>query len=306
METICERLLKNKLDLNLNDDTLCHIPAPAILSAINIKIENVCDYFNKYFNNKKFIEIKIDFPNLMPPFKSFWMEHAPFKNEPGWDRYGRFGFLFERSPEGTYIEFNTHPPLPGESHLTVSSMESKKFEDVGCVQLLAFAYVYMKRKEFETIKVIGIASFICDRNGNARKSKWVSFDEKYYHFYSQIFPCLLAINFMHCKNVVIKKNIYPDHEIREYQKRYGKPPVKYYTIDIEPAKTILKNEGGIHQVGLQKALHLCRGHFKHFEEGGGLFGKYHGTYWWPQIMRGNKEFGEVKKDYNVKALVVEN
>lgn len=123
---------------------------------------------------------------------------------------------------------------------------------------------------------------------------------------THISVCLFAVYLMHCKNVTIKKNIYPDHEIREYQKRYGKTPVKFYTIDIEPAKTILRNQGGIHQVGLQKALHLCRGHFKHFEEGSGLFGKYHGTYWWPQIMRGSKEFGEVKKDYNVKAPTVGN
>ena len=32
--------------------------------------------------------------------------------------------------------------------------------------------------------------------------------------------------------------------------------------------------------GLKRALHICRGHFKDYREGRGLFAKTHGIWWW--------------------------
>ena len=51
--------------------------------------------------------------------------------------------------------------------------------------------------------------------------------------------------------------------------------------------------------GDPKRMHLCRGHFADYTNGGGLFGKLHGMYWIPSHVRGNKDIGEVKKDYEL-------
>lgn len=112
---------------------------------------------------------------------------------------------------------------------------------------------------------------------------------------------LLAIAFMHCKNVALLPIDPPLKPSLKNERRYGKPLTRYHVLQIEPMKTVLRVEGGIHEGGLKRALHICRGHFKEF--GGDnkkLFGKYEGTYWWGPQARGSKRSGQVVKDYKVK------
>ena len=64
---------------------------------------------------------------------------------------------------------------------------------------------------------------------------------------------------------------------------------------------ILDTEGGIGRGGgLKQALHICRGHFKDYRDGRGLFGKHKGLYWWEQNVRGSIEQGVHIKDYRVR------
>jgi hypothetical protein len=69
-------------------------------------------------------------------------------------------------------------------------------------------------------------------------------------------------------------------------------------LNIHPIKKILEIEGQSQKTGLKMALHICRGHFKDFTERG-LFGKYHGLYWWDAHARGNAKEGIALKDYRV-------
>ena len=71
-------------------------------------------------------------------------------------------------------------------------------------------------------------------------------------------------------------------------RRLLQPTEHYKTLVIEPLKAILRNEGRAHEHGLQKAMHICRGHFADYTQGRGLFGKYHGKYWMPSTVRGTK------------------
>lgn len=50
--------------------------------------------------------------------------------------------------------------------------------------------------------------------------------------------------------------------------------------------------------GLQRALHICRGHFKTYQDQG-LFGKHKGTFWVPMHLRGTAEEGIVRKEYKI-------
>jgi hypothetical protein len=49
-----------------------------------------------------------------------------------------------------------------------------------------------------------------------------------------------------------------------------------------------------------KGVHLCRGHYKNYKKGEGLFGKYKDIFWWPSIIKGSKSEGVIVKDYEVK------
>jgi hypothetical protein len=113
-------------------------------------------------------------------------------------------------------------------------------------------------------------------------------------------PGLLALSFLHCKNVTAIKQTPPKKLSKATQKRHGKPLVRYHTLEIEPMKQVLKHEGQVEKTGLKKALHICRGHFAHYSEEKPLFGRIAGTVWRPSHVRGSLDEGVVGKDYRVK------
>lgn len=114
-------------------------------------------------------------------------------------------------------------------------------------------------------------------------------------------PALLATSFLHCKNVSLDENKPPAKPSKKHERRYGVPLTRYYTLEIEPMRQTLRQEGDVSNSGLKRALHICRGHFATYSPEKPLFGKYAGTFWKPQHVKGNKASGEVVKDYAVKA-----
>ncbi len=113
-----------------------------------------------------------------------------------------------------------------------------------------------------------------------------------------VLPALLTISFMHCKNVRIE-TVEPSLKLsRKYEKRHGRPLVRYQTLDVEPMKQILDRHGAT-SVGLRQALHICRGHFKVFTQDAPLFGRHTGTYWWAPQVRGDSTLGVTINDYRI-------
>jgi hypothetical protein len=111
-------------------------------------------------------------------------------------------------------------------------------------------------------------------------------------------PAMLAISFCHCKNVVMKSEVIPPKVLKKRAKANKPAVTKFYTMQIQPMRKILHDAaeaGG----SLQKALHICRGHFKDYRDGRGLFGKVQGLFWWEQTLRGSKEQGVVSKEYKL-------
>lgn len=113
------------------------------------------------------------------------------------------------------------------------------------------------------------------------------------------FPTLaLTLNFLHCKNVVVERENYGPQIIRKDNSGRIKPFRKYYhVLSIEPMKKVLESHGA-KETGIRRAFHMCRGHFRTYEETRKLFGKVAGTFWIPNHVRGSKEVGEVDKDYD--------
>jgi hypothetical protein len=120
-----------------------------------------------------------------------------------------------------------------------------------------------------------------------------------------LFIGLLTVSFMHCKNVVpsiageSRKRVKQSHKDYITTGNATVPVKRFYVLNIEPMKKVLKTEGKAAETGLKKAVHICRGHFKDYREHG-LFGKYKGLYWWDMHVKGNKESGIVDKEYSVK------
>ena len=108
-----------------------------------------------------------------------------------------------------------------------------------------------------------------------------------------------AVAFMHCKNVKIQPNDPPAALNKKRLKRGHKPLVRFHTLQIEPMTRILQTEGRAGTSGIKQALHICRGHFKKFDDKP-LFGRHRGLYWWDQQVRGRSKEGVVVKDYGQK------
>jgi hypothetical protein len=102
---------------------------------------------------------------------------------------------------------------------------------------------------------------------------------------------------MHVKNIeLIDQPI--SRQVRRRKERKGEP--FYKVLSLEPFKKQVRNEAReTGQTEMQRALHLCRGHFVTYSEERPLFGKYSGTYWKPAHMRGSANNGEVVKDYKI-------
>jgi len=113
---------------------------------------------------------------------------------------------------------------------------------------------------------------------------------------------LLTNSFLACKNVKTH-DVAPHPKLAKAQlKKRGVPKITYKVLDIGPAKEVLRTEGDIEHNGLQKALHICRGHFAHYGPDAPLFGKYTGAFWHPMHTRGSAKNGIVMKDYRVTSL----
>lgn len=107
---------------------------------------------------------------------------------------------------------------------------------------------------------------------------------------------LLALNFLHCKNVIPAENRLP-RQLTRARKRKNKPYFeRFHTLVVESTKKILNDEGEAQTRGLSHAMHICRGHFKTYDKKG-LFGKYKGTFWVSPHVRGDRSIGRVDKNY---------
>jgi hypothetical protein len=113
-------------------------------------------------------------------------------------------------------------------------------------------------------------------------------------------PPFLALSLMHCKNVIVHTNEPARKLSAAHNKKHGRPLLRFHTLEIEPIKKILRNEGQIEKVGLARALHICRGHFATYTDDKPMFGKVTGTFWRPAHVRGNLSAGAVIKDYDVQ------
>lgn len=109
--------------------------------------------------------------------------------------------------------------------------------------------------------------------------------------------------FYNCSNVSVKKITTSEKLIKANKRRGGITLEKYHVLEIGNNK-ITVNYKNTDKTGSRNAMHLCRGHFKHYSEKKPLLGKSTGTYFWNSHVRGDKKYGATKKDYKMGAVNV--
>jgi hypothetical protein len=244
-------------------------------------IDNVADYF--YRSDQTVWTTDHDFPNIAPPFPQFWCEHKMPQNL---SPKGRVGLLVTTIEPG-FIEGTGEPPA-GTKWL------------LWCEIFLDFAVPGIAA-QYPNLSIL----LAVDEHGTLLKNKVYSYDDdgeslaQTYTFWLD--PTLLTLSFLHCRNVAIVDNPVPPKLAKKYRERHGgRQPVAFKTLVIEPLKKVLKSAGAEQKgVGLAQAMHICRGHFKDYREGRGLFGKYHQIVWQPMLVRGTEK-RELKREIEVK------
>lgn len=117
-----------------------------------------------------------------------------------------------------------------------------------------------------------------------------------------VYTSLLAISFMHCRNVVYS-DVPPTSEERIAAKKRGQPdPITYKVLELEPFKPTKRRSL---PVGTDpgedirhKSLHIVRGNFATYDDKP-LFGRVRGTFWRPMHIRGSAEQGVAIRDYSI-------
>lgn len=290
-----------------------------ITPAVRIEIDNVTNYYFEASPKDQW-SLQDSFVNMAPSFEcAIWTTRAPrYSNVNGehkqwesnlagsaWAWLQRVSIV-EDGDEGRsfWSEMTANSGDTPEHARTIS----------GEVAWLSMFELFMQAPERGSIgpccvvfAAVGPDGAICrDENGHdatavAVGSRNTDFQEFFRHsvIQSYLFPVVLAQSFLHCKNVSLQEGMISRQQRRAAERR-GEPTQRFYTIQIDPMKQVLRAEGQIEKVGLNRALHICRGHFQTYTEEKPMFGKYAGTFWVPAHVRGTEDAGKVFKDYAIK------
>ena len=228
-----------------------------------------------------------DFPNLAPPFGKYWIEFKRVTSINS-EIYGeiRDSFLPEIEYFGALVESEE---VEGQDWKWTTN------------------HTFFAGGKNGIVGPSAIFVLLIDESGRAiSRGRWLlqtNSQETMGHltrFWGSIsIPINLAVSFMHCKNVVLENRAPHERRSRQWLKKKGRKLVRYHVLEIDRMKTVLATEGQEGEVGLKRALHICRGHFKDYREGAGLFGKYPVLVWTPDHLRGSADQGVVLKDYKV-------
>lgn len=259
-----------------------------------ILMDNVSKYF--YESEQEYWDLRDDFPNLAPPYPAFWCECKMVKTIHSKEKgdtdvaalvpHGRLGVLIHgidpASCKGEGIPANARWILWCELFIDYGQRGIAATGPHGSTFLCVDG-------EGAIIERPWMQSLADENDADIMKGYMTFFN-----------PAFLAMSFLHCKNVTVEDNSVPKPLAKKYHARTGQWPTRYKTLVIEPLQTILRGEGRSDSVGVQKALHICRGHFRDYREGRGLFGKYHQLVWQPSIVRGTKGKSAPPREIEVK------
>lgn len=257
-------------------------------------IDNVAEYF--FSSEQEYWDLSVDFPNLAPPYPAFWCECKLAKRI----HSKEFGDtdLSAKVPRGR-LGMLIHG-------LTRENVNGEDIPENACWILWCELFIDYDHRGVTATGPHG-STFLCiDAQGAiidtpSMQSLGEDSDADILrNLMTWFHPAFLAMSFLHCRNVTVVENEVPAPLAKKYRARTGVQPCRYKTLIIEPLKQILRTQGRSGEVGLQKALHICRGHFKDYREGRGLFGKYHQLVWQPSIVRGTKGKSAPPREIEIK------
>src|SRR5215471_15799613 len=271
-------------------------------------IDNVSEYYYQG-TDQEFWDLTRDFPNLAPPYERMWfesrMQRKIHSKECGdtdvtdiVGKEARVGvFIQAVDPANARMEDTGMPP-----DLEDLEIRAKAKWFLWCELFINYDLGMDREHGVIAQGSHGSIFMAVDEHGAIVRRPWIqsylpsdadqTVAEPLKGLMNWLHPAFLAISFLHCKNVRMEDHAMDKPLAKKFRLKHNCEPVKWKTLVIEPLREILRGEGRSGQVGLAKAMHICRGHFRDYREGAGLFGKYHQVVWHPSIVRGSKGKGD--------------
>lgn len=220
------------------------------------------------------------------PFPRFWMEYRPLglDNEPqpvplGFS-FGRYGLLCEHAPKHSMLLVNLVACTITESGDSCAAMLAGfvlPFDEEGICKQHRLILTDQFRQQ-------------CELVGQPVHGGMIDGD---------VGTLLFALGLLSTKNVA-RRTEYVPRSLRRHPGTFGSSVRdSHYILDIPGVGELRSSLAGMNAT--QKRLHIVRGHFADYTEGGGLFGKLHGKYYIAPHVRGNAVLGTITKDYRVVA-----
>ena len=281
---------------------------PTLRAATVIVAANAAEYIYAETSQENF-DLRRDFPNLAPPFGCFWIEYgrpSRIRSEEHGDHPASelplaVGALYtaeDARPDSDIVAGHGYPPAPDDARwdmLVTLWVEQEAGKVAG-------PYGQWRMSIDECGRVVGDVNFHAPADtpyGRVLVNHVIS------SYNALLFPCMLALSFMHARNVRVVENRPDLKTVKRAQRAKTLPPRAFRTLVIDPVKETLRRAGAEQgKTGLKRALHECRGHFAQYgpEYGRGrLFGKYSGLFWIPAHERGGTpDDRRADHDYRVK------
>jgi len=243
------------------------------------------------------VSLTEDVARIAPPWPNCWFEYVP---------QGSLGKSVIRAGVHITSQFGeANPPIPFGSGLDL---------DPDDIEGSFMETLYLEGRNGEVLKTHTTIVFL-DEDGFAATSQLLTKTHdgaeelaglgdrpsseiaKFLHMFMD--PIHFGLSLCHASNVEIGEDPVPP-AVQKKRRKAGKNPGKTFkTLEIEPMIEQARYESSNGESELERAQHICRGHFKTYTEENPLFGEHTGTYWWGQHLRGTKDAGEVEKDYRV-------
>jgi len=281
-----------------------------------IVADNVAHYYWRGTDQEEW-DIQDDFPNVAPPFQHCFIE---FKI-PAYSLSKEFGMTAMPGELGgcmlTALDYSLEKHSEIAKHFNLKGLENR-FEGTPKWVVVASPIVKFRGHQ-EIVSQTVTVMFFVGESGKVLTTIDPLTKERHYYLtiaatktiasqdmllelsrgmMPMVHVALLALSFMHCKNVELVEVVPSPKLAAAHWKRSGLQLHRYSVIEIDPMMSKIKSVCLTEGVGPRQALHLCRGHFKTYR-GRGLFGKYTGTYWWHPQERGSAKMGTVESSYLV-------
>ena len=281
-------------------------------------------------NSQEEWDFRDDYPSVTPPFPTMWMEYdAPkFINSLGniipvtreIDSLGCMSICVEVK-EGmgreviaqdvlrrTITDAVQSVGIPLSREFYIENPKNRDALNAGReARWMVFWKLYSSTKAGRLVDMETVAAYV-DENGQMITENFLIFGarDRMEHLRTLggasvgLGAFLFATSLMHAKNVSLEPVAVPD-AIRRRRIKDKKPCLSFKVLQINPIRQQMARDGGSGS-GAKRAMHIVRGHFKDYRNGGGLFGKMKGLYWWDMHVAGDIANGQVVKDYAIGRL----